>query len=645
FSRPELAKLLSSNPLLLKSSLKKQIIPSFNLLRNLFQSNDKTIKAIKRFDGILVYHAYVFSNMKVLRGIGVPESNILMMFSNPPALLCNPVRLKEIVEEAKRMGFDSLTKKFVHVVIALSSMSKSTLEKKFDVYRRWGWSDQEIREAFQRYPSCITASEDKIMAIMDFLVNKMGYRSNLVAKQASILSQSFEKRIVPRALFARELSSLGLVGNLTLSVLFDTLEKVFVNRFVNITPELLMLYEERRSFTVAGTELQFTHFPPERIQISSLGQVKRTSFVHGRQTIAASQSSNLLIFKQSSGLRFFSNSSNGHSFAATYLINKCGFSPEMASRVSNYVHFETPEKPDSLITFLENHGFSNTQILILIKRQPMLLLFDSKKTLSPKLEFLYSIGFSRPELAKLLSNYPRLLISSLEKQIIPSFNLLRSLFQSHDKTIKAIKRYTGILVYDSKSYLYPNMNVLRGVGVPESNILMLLNYKARTLLCKPVRLKEIVEEVKGMGIDSSTTKFLAAVIALTSMSKSTLEKKFDVYRRWGWSDQEIREAFQRYPSCVTASEGKIMAIMDFLVNKMGYHSNLVAKQPSIFSQSLEKRIVPRALFARELLSLGLVSNLTLSALFDTSEKVFVNRFVNIAPELLILYEEKKKKSV
>ncbi|TYH29667.1 hypothetical protein ES288_A01G030500v1 [Gossypium darwinii] len=367
----------------------------------------------------------------------------------------------------------------------------------------------------------------------------------------------------------------------------------------------------------------------------------RTGFVHGRQTIAASQSSNLLIFKQSSGLRFFSNSSNAHSFAASYLINRCGFSPEMASRASNYVHFKTPEKPDSLITFLENHGFSNTQILILIKRQPMLLVVDAEKTLSPKLEFLYSIGFSRPELAKLLSNYPRLLISSLEKQIIPSFNLLRNLFQSHDKTIKAIKRYTGILVYDSESYLYPNMNVLRGVGVPESNILMLLNCQPRALLFKPVRLKEIVEEVKGMGIDSSTTKFIAAVIALTSMSKSTLEKKFDVYR-WGWSDQEIREAFQRYPSCVTASEDKIMAIMDFLVNKMGYHSNLVAKQPSIFSQSLEKRIVPRALFARELLSVGLVSNLTLSALFDTSEKVFVNRFVNIAPELLILYEEKKK---
>ncbi|PPR90766.1 hypothetical protein GOBAR_AA29918 [Gossypium barbadense] len=298
----------------------------------------------------------------------------------------------------------------------------------------------------------------------------------------------------------------------------------------------------------------------------------------------------------------------------------------MASRVSNFVHFETPEKLDSLIVFLENHGFSQTQIVKLIKREPTLLLSDTEKTLLPKLEFLYSVGFSRPELAKLLSSHPHLLQYSLKKQIIPSFNLLRDLFQSDDKTIKAIKRFAGILVYDSKSYLYPNMNVLRGNGVPESNILVLLNRYPRTFLYNPVRLKEIVEEVKVMGINSSTKKFLAAVIALTSMSKSTLERKFDVYRRWGWSDQEIHEAFQRYPSCIEVSEDKIMAIMDFLVNKMGYNSTLISKQSSVLGRSL-KRIVPRALFARELLSLGLVSNLTLSVLFDTSEKVFIRMFV------------------
>nr|KJB60307.1 hypothetical protein B456_009G299500 [Gossypium raimondii] len=166
------------------------------------------------------------------------------------------------------------------------------------------------------------------------------------------------------------------------------------------------------------------------------------------------------------------------------------------------------------------------------------------------------------------------------------------------------------------------MNVLRGIGVLESKILMLLNCHPRIFLYNPVQLKEIVEE-----------KFLAAVHALTSMSKSTLEKKFDVYRRWGWSDQEIHEAFQRYPSCITASEDKIMAIMDFLVNKMGYNSTLIANNQV-------------ALFAQELLSQGLVNNLKLSVLFDTSEKVFirmfVDHFINKAADLSKLYKEKLK---
>ncbi|XVE82099.1 hypothetical protein DITRI_Ditri15bG0119900 [Diplodiscus trichospermus] len=56
---------------------------------------------------------------------------------------------------------------------------------------------------------------------------------------------------------------------------------------------------------------------------------------------------------------------------------------------------------------------------------------------------------------------------------------------------------------------------------------------------------------------------------------------------------------------------------------MGFDSTLVAKQSSILRVNLEKVIVPRALFAQELLSRGLVNNdLTLSALFHASEEVF-----------------------
>ncbi|XWS14048.1 hypothetical protein CRYUN_Cryun36dG0090300 [Craigia yunnanensis] len=76
------------------------------------------------------------------------------------------------------------------------------------------------------------------------------------------------------------------------------------------------------------------------------------------------------------------------------------------------------------------------------------------------------------------------------------------------------------------------------------------------------------------------------------------------------------------------SEEKIVAIMDFLVNKMGFQSLLIANQPSVLTRSFEKRIVPRGLFAQDLLSKGLIKNFILSSVFDASEKVFLQWFVN-----------------
>ncbi|XVE82105.1 hypothetical protein DITRI_Ditri15bG0120500 [Diplodiscus trichospermus] len=250
---------------------------------------------------------------------------------------------------------------------------------------------------------------------------------------------------------------------------------------------------------------------------------------------------------------------------------------ETASWASMYVRFETPEKPDSFIALLEKHGFSKAQVTNIIRRQPELLVSDTEKTLWPKIEFLYLIGFLRPDLTKLLTNYPRLFKTSLEKQIIPSFNVIRNLFQSDDKAIKLIKRFAGILSRNLDLDLFPSMDILRRNGVLESDIVTMLFRQPRALMFNSVRLKEVVEEVKRMGIDSSRNKFVGAAFALRSMCKSTLEKKFDIYRRWGWSDQEIREAFIKHPVCLKVSEDKIMAIMDFLVNKMGFDSTLVAK--------------------------------------------------------------------
>ncbi|XP_052881895.1 transcription termination factor MTERF6, chloroplastic/mitochondrial-like [Gossypium arboreum] len=298
-------------------------------------------------------------------------------------------------------------------------------------------------------------------------------------------------------------------------------------------------------------------------------------------------------------------SQNPQSFTVSYLRTKLGFPPESALRISKYVHFKTPEKPDSVIAFLEQHGFSDTQIRQIILTRPALLCSDVEKTFLPKFQFFQSKGVTGPEISKLLVYNPRILSRSLEKRIIPCFNQLSKLLQSDSKAITALRRNPYLM--------------------------------------------EIVKDVKEMGFNPLLVKFLHAVILFRKVSKPAMESKFDVYKKWGWSDDEIWEAFRRYPGVLEASKEKITAIMDFLVNEMGFQSLILANHPSVISRSLEKRIVPRALFARELLSKGLIKDLKFSVVFGTSEKVFVQRFVNQykdkAPELLKLYEEKLKFAV
>ena len=130
---------------------------------------------------------------------------------------------------------------------------------------------------------------------------------------------------------------------------------------------------------------------------------------------------------------YISSTTNQPPFSVSYHINTLGFSQETALSASKYVHFEIPERADSVVNFFKNHGFSQTQITNLVRRLPSVLLSDPDKTLLPKVYFFSSKGIPSPDLAKLFSGSPFLLQTSLEKQIIPSFDFFKNLLQSEAK--------------------------------------------------------------------------------------------------------------------------------------------------------------------------------------------------------------------
>ncbi|KAL0548363.1 hypothetical protein IC582_012812 [Cucumis melo] len=220
-----------------------------------------------------------------------------------------------------------------------------------------------------------------------------------------------------------------------------------------------------------------------------------------------------------------------------------------------------------------------------------LILSVNPETLFPILLFFQSKGLSSSATTKLVRSAPQVLKRSLNQEIIPVFDYILAELGTVEKTVATIKRFPRILGWNLS--VGPNIELLKQIGVPDSNISTYLQGQPKIFLTSSVRFKEIVERVTEMGFSPQRLQFLVAVFALRSMTKSSWDKKVEVYRKWGLSEEEIRLAFRRHPMCMAFSEDKTNGVMDFFVNKIGCQSSFVARKPSLLSFSLKKKILPR----------------------------------------------------
>ncbi|GAA0139599.1 hypothetical protein LIER_01114 [Lithospermum erythrorhizon] len=332
-------------------------------------------------------------------------------------------------------------------------------------------------------------------------------------------------------------------------------------------------------------------------------------------------------------------------FMVYYLINSCGFTPEKAVSASKYVNFSKPEKPNAVISFFKNQGFSDSDVFTLIRKYPKVLDLLPERNLLPKIEFLRSFCPLEADLSSFLVLYPQVLGRSLENQIIPSFRYFKNLVGSNNELISIVKSFPALLMY--RHVVAPNVDILVEAGVPMENIAAFLrHYSVKILHCAD-RYKELVDEVKEMGIHPQKFVFMLAVMVRSGLSKSTWEKKMELYEKWGCSEKVVMTAFKNYPYCMAASVGKIEAVFEYLVNEMGWEAPILMKTPLVLAFSLKRRIIPRCSVLRVLLSEGLIknSNILLQVL-KVPERKFLVDYVscheNKDQELLKLYNEKLK---
>ncbi|XP_022637352.1 uncharacterized protein LOC106760040, partial [Vigna radiata var. radiata] len=341
-------------------------------------------------------------------------------------------------------------------------------------------------------------------------------------------------------------------------------------------------------------------------------------------------------------LCFCTATSNSRSFAISYLVDNFGFSPESASKTSKSYNicFQTSEKPETVIGFFRNHGFSNIQVNYMVRKAPWLLSCDPCKRLLPKFEFFLSKGVSRSEIVDLISKYPRVLRPSLENHIVPTYELIYKLFQSHVRTTRFM---FGNTFYSFKDRLAHNIRLLLENEVSESNIARLLGNHSKAVYTSNDIVK-LVKEVKDLGFDPSKESFVVAMMAIKKISVSLWKEKVDTFKKWGWSDEALSEAFRRHPHFMLKSIKKINAVMNLWVNELGRDPLELVHRPMIFDLSMEKTIIPRARVVQHLLSKGLRKSANFVYPISIPEKLFLARFVTCFKEessqLLKLYQEK-----
>ncbi|XP_031407441.1 uncharacterized protein LOC116215733 [Punica granatum] len=236
---PDLGEFISSHPVILKRSLERFIIPNFNFYRTILESDKRAASP----------NIAIAPNMRYLLDNGVSKSNIAALLHRDDTVLhSSRARLREAMRVLKEMGLDPKKSTFQHALMAVLRMSKSSWESKARLYRNWGWSEAELLSAFRKYPLCMAVSEDKINRVMSFFVDRMGWRPSLIAEHPILLTQSLEKKTIPRALVLQFLHSKDMFEkHYSLAHFFKMSEKAFLERiarYQEAAPHILAIYKD-----------------------------------------------------------------------------------------------------------------------------------------------------------------------------------------------------------------------------------------------------------------------------------------------------------------------------------------------------------------------------------------------------------------
>jgi mTERF domain-containing protein, mitochondrial len=327
----------------------------------------------------------------------------------------------------------------------------------------------------------------------------------------------------------------------------------------------------------------------------------------------------------------------------SYLIASCGLSPTAAAAVASRgggVRIISTAKANSVLALLRRYGFSDSQIALLIRQAPKLLVVDPDKILRPKLEFFASLGFPVGWLAN-----KQILDRSLNSYIIPCVDLLRCILGTDANIRLAASRHKFGFSFNPEKRMRPALQALRHHGLSEEVISKLVLLQIGVLGLAPDRIAGIIEDLKGLGLLTSDSRFVYGFRVLCSINKDTWLRKAALYQSLGVSEDELSRAFRKQPTIMLISTESIKKKTRFFLDELKLDLSHVMRRPVLLGYSLDKCILPRCAVLSVLMREGKIERDVdlLHALLGGSNrflKRYVLRYAGSVPDVVEAYDGK-----
>ncbi|PWA82434.1 Mitochodrial transcription termination factor-related protein [Artemisia annua] len=300
---------------------------------------------------------------------------------------------------------------------------------------------------------------------------------------------------------------------------------------------------------------------------------------------------------------------------------------------------------------LTKFGLNNEDLEELLSKNPLILLEESGATTISLIVYLIKFGASVDDILSMFKQFPEIEIQNFLSNLKNGYHFLLAIDMDVEDAANIIRTHSAVLgscvLKTVKSLLCAlNLGKKRLCDIIKENPRELRNWVLGKKVKALPTLKEKVSQKRSqfllnLGFVENSDEMSKALKVFRGNAEE-LQERFDCLVNAGLRPEDVKEMVKIAPQVINQSKEVIEMKIDYLVNDLGYNVSSLVAYPSFLGYSVQK-IKFRFAVYNWLVERGKMnSNLALSTVLASSDRVFIRNRVDRDPEGWIVWNKFKK---